>query len=118
MNALMEEWKTVGYSGKEDNSLWEEFSSVRKKFNKQKREHHHEIQQLFVERAAKKEEMIKQAKILLANSDFSDEEVEKVKKLRKEFTSIGFAGKEKDDDLYDRFNEVIKKYFEEMKFYK
>lgn len=62
--------------------------------------------------------MIKKAKIVLANSEFSDEEIAKVKAMRKEFTDIGFAGKEKDDDLYNRFNEVIKKYFEEMKFYK
>jgi hypothetical protein len=73
---------------------------------------------LFEERVAKKEELIKQAKILLANSEFTDEEIEKVKALRNEYKSVGFAGKEKDDDLYQRFNDVIKKYFDEMKFYK
>ena len=73
---------------------------------------------VFEERVTKKEEMIKQAKILLANSEFTDEEIEKVKKLRNDFKAIGFAGKEKDDDLYQRFNAVIQKYFEEMKFYK
>ena len=73
---------------------------------------------VFEERATKKEELIKQAKILLANSEFTAEEVEKVKALRNEYKAVGFAGKEKDDDLYQRFNEVIKKYFDEMKFYK
>ena len=43
----------------------------------------------------KKEELIKTAKKLLANSDFSKEEVEKVKGLRNEYKAIGFAGKEK-----------------------
>ena len=61
--------------------------------------------------------MIKDAKKLLADSDFSDEEVKKVRNMQKEFDKIGFAGKDKDDDLYARFNEVIKKYFEEKKFY-
>ena len=117
MNALMEEWKTVGYSGKEDNALWEEFSSVRKEFNKQKREHHHEIQQLFVERAAKKEELIKVMKKLLADSDFSKEEVQKVRDLKNEFNRVGFTGKEKDEELNAEFDKVIKKYFEEKKFY-
>ena len=117
MNALMEEWKTVGYSGKEDNALWEEFSSVRKEFNKQKREHHHEIQQLFVERATKKEELIKVMKKLLADSDFSKEEVQKVKDLKNEFNRVGFTGKEKDEELNAEFDKVVKKYYEDKKFY-
>ena len=117
MDALMEEWKTVGYAGRDDESLWKEFSGVRKEFNQKKREHHEELKKLFEERAAKKEEMIVSAKKLLADSDFSDEEVKKVRNMQKDFDKIGFAGKEKDDDLYARFNEVIKKYFEEKKFY-
>ena len=118
MDALRKEWKEVGYSGKEDESLWKEFIKVMDEFQEKKKERHHEMVKLFEERALKKEELIKIMKRLLADSDFSDEEVEKVKKLKKEFTSIGFAGKEKDDDLYTRFNEVVNKYFEEMKFYK
>ena len=117
MDALMEEWKAVGYAGKEDEKLWHEFSSVRKEFNQKKREHHEELLKLFDERANKKEEMIKDAKKLLADADFSDEEVKRVRNMQKDFDKIGFAGKEKDDDLYARFNEVIKKYFEEKKFY-
>lgn len=118
MDALMEEWKKIGFSGKDnDQELWHEFSEVRKEFQIKKKEHHVEMLKLFDERAAKKEEMIKVAKKLLAESDFSDEEVKKVKEMRNEFNKIGFAGKEKDEDLYQRFDEVIKKYFEEKKFY-
>ena len=117
MDALMEEWKAVGYAGKEDENLWKEFSQVRKEFNQKKREHHDELLKLFQERAAKKEEMILAMKKLLADSDFSDEEVKKVRNMQKDFDKIGFAGKEKDDDLYASFNELVKKYFEEKKFY-
>ena len=118
MDALRKEWKEVGYSGKGDDYLWKEFAKVLDEFQEKKKERHHEMLKVFEERVAKKEEMIKQAKILLANSEFTDEEIEKVKKLRNDFKAIGFAGKEKDDDLYQRFNAVIQKYFEEMKFYK
>ena len=118
MDALRKEWKEVGYSGKGDDYLWKEFAKVLDEFQEKKKEHHNEMLKVFEERAAKKEELIKQAKVLLANSEFTDEEIEKVKALRNEYKGIGFAGKEKDDDLYQRFNEVIKKYFEEMKFYK
>ena len=117
MDALMEEWKAVGYSGKDDEKLWQEFSAVRKEFNAKKKERHAEMQKLFADRAAKKEELILEAKKLLADSDFSDEENRKVQDLKNRFNKVGFAGKEKDDDLYARFNEVIKKYYEEKKFY-
>lgn len=117
MDALMEEWKAVGYAGKDDENLWHEFSAIRKEFNAKKKERHAEMQKLIADRAAKKEELILEAKKLLADSDFSEEENKKVKDLKDRFNKIGFAGKEKDDDLYARFNEVIKKYYEEKKFY-
>ena len=118
MDALRKEWKEVGYSGKGDEFLWKDFARVMDEFQEKKKERHGEMLKLFEERAAKKEELIKKAKIMLANSEFTDEEIAKVKELRNEYKAIGFAGKEKDDDLYQRFNEVIQKYFEEMKFYK
>ena len=118
MDSLRKEWKEVGYSGKGDDYLWKDFAKVLDEFREKKKEHQQEMIKVFEERAAKKEEMIKAAKILLANSEFTDEEIEKVKKLRNDYKAIGFAGKEKDDDLYQRFNDIIKKYFEEMKFYK
>ena len=118
MDALKKEWKEVGYSGKGDENLWNEFAKVLDAFQEKKKEHRQEMQKVFEERAAKKEELIKAARIILANSEFTDEEIEKVKALRNEFKSIGFAGKEKDDDLYQRFNEIIQKYFEELKFYR
>ena len=118
MDALRKEWKEVGYSGKGDEYLWKDFTKVMDEFQEKKKERHGEMLKLFEERAAKKEELIKKARILLANSEFTDEEIEKVKALRGEYKTIGFAGKDKDDDLYQRFNEIIKKYFDEMKFYK
>ena len=118
MDALRKEWKEVGYSGKGDEYLWKDFTKVMDEFQEKKKERHGEMLKLFEERAAKKEELIKRARILLANSEFTDEEVEQVKALRGEYKAIGFAGKDKDDDLYQRFNEIIKKYFDEMKFYK
>ena len=118
MDALRKEWKEVGYSGKGDEYLWKDFAKVMDEFQEKKKERHSEMLKLVEERAAKKEELIKTAKITLANSEFTEEEIAKVKNLRNEYKAVGFAGKEKDDELYQRFNEVIQKYFEEMKFYK
>lgn len=117
MDALMKEWKAVGYSGKGDEYLWKDFAKVLDEFREKKKEHRQEMVKLFEERAVKKEDLIKQMKILLANSEFTEEELKKVKDLRNEFNKVGFAGKEKDDDLYQRFNQVVQKYYEEKKFY-
>lgn len=118
MDALRNEWKTVGYAGKGDNQLWNEFAKVLDEFKEKKKEHVQEMIKTFEERAAKKEELIKSMKVLLANSEFTEEEIAKVKALRGEYKAIGFAGKDKEDDLYQRFNAIINKYFDEMKFYK
>ena len=118
MDALRKEWKEVGYSGRGDEFLWKDFARVMDEFQEKKKERHSEMLKLFDERAEKKEALIKKARILLANSEFTDEEIEQVKALRNEYKTIGFAGKEKDDDLWQRFNEVVQKYFDEMKFYK
>lgn len=118
MDALRNEWKTVGYAGKGDNQLWNEFAKVLDEFKEKKKEHVQEMIKTFEERAAKKEELIKSMKVLLANSEFTEEEIAKVKALRGEYKAIGFAGKDKQDDLYQRFNAIINKYFDEMKFYK
>lgn len=118
MDALRKEWKEIGYSGKGDEYLWKDFTKVMDEFQEKKKERHSEMLKVFEERVAKKEELIKRARILLANSEFTDEEVNQVKGLRGEYKAIGFAGKEKDDELYQRFNEIIQKYFDELKFYK
>jgi len=118
MDALMTEWKAIGFSGRDnDQELWHEFSEVRKEFEQKKREHHNEMIKEFVVRAEKKEQMIQDLKKLIADAYFTDEEVKKVKKLDQDFKHIGFAGKDKDDDLFARWNEQVKKYFEEKKFY-
>ena len=118
MDALRKEWKEVGYSGKGDDYLWKEFAKVLDEFQEKKKERQSEMVKLFHDRAEKKEQLIKDLKKLLTDSEFTDEEVKKVNDMRNQFRAIGFAGKEKEDDLYNRFNEVIKQYFDEMKFYK
>lgn len=118
MDLLFDQWKQVGFAGKEyDQTLWEEFSSVRKQFQIKKKEHHQELLKVFEERAAKKEKMIDDLKILIADAYFTDEEVKTVKKMKDDFSKIGFAGKDKDEELYQKFDAAFKKYFEEKKFY-
>ena len=65
-----------------------------------------------------KKELIAQAKIYLARSEFTDEEVAALKELRTKWKEVGNAGKDHENDLWNEFNTIVNKYFENMKFYR
>ena len=119
MDELFEEWKKVGFAGKEDDErLWNEFSTIRKEFSRKRKEHFEHMKDVFVERAAKKEEIIKKIKYITTEAYFTPEEIREIKKLQVEFKKLGFAGKEKDEELWVALQAEVKKYFDEMSFYK
>jgi len=119
MNELFEEWKVAGFAGRDnDNALWESFSAVRKDFFVKRKKHNKEVRAIYIDKEKAKEDIILKAKIILANSEFTPEEVNKMKALRVEWKDIGFAGRERDDELWNSFQEVVNKYFQELKSYK
>lgn len=118
MNALMDEWKAIGFAGNEDQNLWDEFNETRKEFIAIRKAHFENMEKVFVERANKKEEIIKKVKYITSEAYFTNEEIKQIKDLENEFRKLGFAGKEKDQELWDNMQAAVKKYFEEMKFYK
>lgn len=118
MNNLMEEWKKVGFARKEDNErLWKEFNEVRNEFYDRKKEFDRKQQKVYEERQEAKKAIIKKAKVILANSEFEDEEVESIKALREDWKKIGFAGKE-ENALWEEFNNVVNKYFAGLREYR
>lgn len=111
-------WKSIGFAGKEvDDALWEEFNKVRKEFNAKRNKYFEDLREEFKQRAVKKEELIKRVKKFVADCDFSEGELKQISAFRKEWKDIGFAGKEVDDELWEKFNAAIKQYFDEKKFY-
>ena len=119
MDELMNEWKSVGFAGKEvDDTLWNEFNEVRKAFSEKRRAHFENMKNVFEERANAKAEIIKKVKYITSEAYFDDDEIKQIKELEKQFRNIGFAGKENDQPLWDDMQAAVKKYFEEMKFYK
>ena len=119
MNDLMAEWKKVGFASKEfEEDLWKEFSGLRKQFF-EKRDHYYDaMKQEYKKRAAEKEEIIAQAKLLLARSEFSDEEIKAMDELKNNWKKIGSSGREFENDLWEKFTSILNKYKENMKFYK
>ena len=118
-NELMEEWKKVGSAGRrDDDELWQQFLAERKAFFARRDAYYDEMKETYAKRVEAKKELIAQAKIYLARSEFTDEEVTAIKELRAKWKEVGNAGREHENELWEEFNGVVNKYFENMKFYK
>ncbi|MBQ1477155.1 MAG: DUF349 domain-containing protein [Erysipelotrichaceae bacterium] len=119
MNDLMEQWKQTGSAGRDhDDELWSAFSAERKAFFKNRNAYYEGLRQTFAERAEKKREIIADAKKCLARSEFTEEEIEEVKGLRARWKEVGNAGRDHEDELWNEFNSILNKYFENLRFYK
>ena len=106
---LFEQWRKTGSAGREsDESLWKEFSGSRKEFFKE----------TFAKNTEAKKELIARAKVLLARGEFTEEEISEIKDLRRQWKEVGNAGRENEQTLWEEFNTLVNKYFENMKFYK
>jgi len=118
MNALMDEWKKAGSAGREhEEELWKLFSEERKAFFKKRNAYYDGLKEMFAKRTQAKKEIIAEAKMLLARGEFTDEEVSAIKGLRAKWKEVGSAGKENEDALWNEFNSILNKYFENMKYY-
>lgn len=116
INELLEKWKVAGSAGRRsDEELWKQFSAARKSFNQAKNAYYAELKASFAERAAKKEELIAEAKLCCAQCDFSEEMIERVKGLRTRWKEVGFCGPNKDNELYSQFNEAVNNFFQNLK---
>lgn len=117
-NQLMDEWKKVGSAGhKDDESLWEKFLAERKAFNERRDEYFANMKEVYAQRVEEKKALIAEAKMYLARSTFTEDEVEAVKDLRARWKEIGNAGKENENKLWEEFNSTINSYYDHKKFY-
>ncbi|MBQ1826841.1 MAG: DUF349 domain-containing protein, partial [Erysipelotrichaceae bacterium] len=72
----------------------------------------------FAQRVEQKKELIAEAKRCLANSTFTEDEVNAVKAIRTKWREVGNAGRENEEKLYAEFNEIMNLYFQNMRDYR
>ncbi len=119
MDELMEKWKAVGSAGKEfEDDLWNKFSEQRKIFFKNRKEYYKGMKETYAARVEEKKAIIAEAKQNLARSEFSEDEVNAMKELRKKWKEVGSAGRENEDALWEEFNGIVNKYYDNMRFYR
>lgn len=116
MNELMNQWKQAGSAGKDDDTLWESFNQIRQSFFNKKHEQWEQMQTKFSDAAAVKQDLIQQAKEL-ANSEEWQKTSNKFKELMDAWKVAGNAGREKEDALWNEFNEYRQTFYKARNVY-
>lgn len=111
MNRLMQEWKQCGSAGKEiDDALWETFNAARQKFFDRKNQYWEELKDKFGDAKKAKESIIEEAKTLVNADDWQATNI-KFKQLMEQWKSVGSAGRDYEDHLWNEFNELRNQYY-------
>lgn len=113
MNSLMDEWKAAGYAGQECNdSLWEEFNKIRQEYYDARKAAFDAQDSDRILIAQKKEELIQRAVEISNTADYSKENADLMKELDKQWKEAGSAGKERENDLWDRFSKAKESFWD------
>lgn len=105
INDLKRRWKKIHYSDSVyEDQLRDEFEGIIDKFYAKRDE-------LYDENKKLKEQLIEKAKEV-SESDQWKEATETAKDLMEEWKKIGTAGRQTDDELWDRFNEARQKFYD------
>jgi hypothetical protein len=115
LKALHEEWKGLGSAGREDDdALWRRFRGVQDKFFERRKEHFDKQEQECRHHRSRKESLCSRAEALSSSSDWKDT-AEALKGLQGEWKQVGFAGRDHDQSLWQRFRHAQDKFFERRK---
>ena len=105
-NALLEEFNNIYYYDQEtENTLKNELREAKNEFYTARKEFFEKANEGFKENAEKKEDVIKRLEALVYTSDIKACDM-LAKSLSEEFYAIGFAGKELNTELSDRFKKA------------
>ncbi|MCU0305987.1 MAG: DUF349 domain-containing protein [Thermoanaerobaculales bacterium] len=117
MDELMEEWKRAGSAGREqDEALWQRFNEARRVFFNRRSAHFAELKQSRTEAREAKEALIARAGELAPSTDY-DGGFTAMQELLEEWKRAGSAGRDVDEQLWQRFHDVRDPFFERRKAY-
>jgi len=112
MNELFQEWKAAGSAGRDDDdNLWEQFTAIRNEFREKRNAYFEERNAHFAEVAEKKNEIINKVKELVEKNDFSKEITDQIKALDNEWKSLGYSGRDNENNLWEQFKELKDKFW-------
>jgi hypothetical protein len=113
---LMDDWKAAGSAGKaNEDELWNKFNDSRKKFFDRRNAHYTEMNEKYETVYAAKKALVEKAAEIAANKDYTKENTSEMKNLQKEWKTVGFCGKEKEDAIWAEFRGAMDEYFAGLK---
>ncbi|MDD6466666.1 MAG: DUF349 domain-containing protein [Erysipelotrichaceae bacterium] len=112
MNELMNQWKAVGSADKEtDDALWAQFNEARQVFFDRKHQNWEETKAKFAQAKEKKQELIEKAQALQESTEWQKTN-DALKALLEEWKTVGNAGKEFDQELWQQFQAARQVFYE------
>ncbi len=106
MRELQAKWKALPRAGARENELFQRFRAAQDKFFNARKAAFDEREKRFTASAEAKNALIAEAENLTDHR--------RARQLREEFRNAGFAGKQ-DQELYEKFNAAMDKYFNAKK---
>lgn len=111
MTELMTKWKACGTAGKKvDDELWETFNGVRQAFYEGKQKYWEEVKEKFEKAREVKIALIAQAKELKDSKNWQQTGT-KFNELMNEWKSVGSAGHDHEEALWNEFNEARQAFY-------
>ena len=115
MNELMEEWKqTASAGGDEDEALWQRFRTARQEFFARRSDHYSELKKTRGAARSAKEELIAKAEALADSTDWEGTSAA-MQELMDAWKQAGSAGRDRDEELWQRFHAARDPFFERRK---
>ncbi|MCO5219686.1 MAG: DUF349 domain-containing protein [Thermomicrobiales bacterium] len=105
LDALAAQFKAFGTVGDReiDTKQWDAFKEHERAFRTRRRQHFAEMEAEFANRAAAKEQLCEEAEQLAGDPDVRAAGL-RMRQLMDHWKEVGFAGRERDDALWARFN--------------
>ncbi len=111
MSDLMGQWKEVKSAGRdEDEKLWEMFNQTRQEFYQRKEKHWEDLQKKFAHAKEVKEKLIEEAKGLVDSENLKETNL-KFQAMMEQWKSVGSAGKDFEEGLWESFNELRQDFY-------
>jgi hypothetical protein len=112
LQELQRQWKQIGSAGRDyDEDLWLRFRIPQDIFFQRRKEYYEKLDQEREENRKKKEALCAKAEALSASMDWKAT-TEALQALMEQWKQIGYAGRDHEDDLWQRFKSALDIFYE------